>query len=294
MNKYCFKLGIGTAQWGMKYGVSNDYGQTSLPEAIGILHLAKEAGIKLVDTAAMYGNAEAVLGKTSLEPFLTVTKTPHFLSNKISKNDAVSLLESFYKSINALNVTSVYGLLIHDASNIFAPGGEYLVEALKELQQQKKVLKIGFSVYNSLQVERACACFLPDIIQLPINVFDQRLLLDGTIKRLCESGVEIHARSVFLQGLLLMKPISVPTYFIPWIKHIESWHKLCSKSNILPQIAALHWVCSIPEITYALVGIQNVSQLNELIYCSSDLPIEDFISLARTENELLNPSLWAF
>ena len=137
MNKYCFKLGIGTAQWGMKYGVSNDYGQTSLPEAIGILHLAKEAGIKLVDTAAMYGNAEAVLGKTSLEPFLTVTKTPHFLSNKISKNDAVSLLESFYKSINALNVTSVYGLLIHDASNIFAPGGEYLVEALKDLQQQK-------------------------------------------------------------------------------------------------------------------------------------------------------------
>lgn len=293
MNRCRSKIGIGTVQWGMRYGVSNTNGQTSPQEAGSILKLAKEAGIKLVDTASLYGNAEVVLGESSLEPFLVVTKTPRFDNRKINKDDAIHLLNAFQASLSRLNVQSVYGLLIHDATNITSPGGEYLVEALKELQHQKRVLKIGFSAYESSQVEHACEYFSPDIVQVPINVFDQRLILDGTIQHLSKLGVELHARSIFLQGLLLMEPASVPAYFSPWIRHIESWHNLCSRIGILPQVAALEWACNIPEISYALIGIQNASQLNELISSSVEFHFEDFSLLARSEKELLNPSLWA-
>jgi len=134
---------------------------------------------------------------------------------------------------------------------------------------------------------------VPDIVQLPINVFDQRLLRDGTIHNLASLGVEIHARSVFLQGLLLMDPKTLPSHFSPWLEYIKNWQHLCCKYRVLPQIAALKWVCDIPQISYTLVGIQNPFQLEQLLVSpTEEIPRDEFDLLARTEEELLNPSNW--
>ena len=167
------KLGIGTVQWGMNYGVSNEYGQTSLCEALKILGLAQAAGVSLIDTASLYGDAENVLGHADLSDFRVVTKTPKFSSSRITQNDAKALVGSFTSSLSRLNQSSVYGLLVHDASNVYSPGGDLIVDALESLKQDSKVQKVGFSAYDKSQIEKACQCFKPDIIQLPVNVFDQ-------------------------------------------------------------------------------------------------------------------------
>ena len=292
MKRSSTKIGIGTAQWGMPYGISNVEGQSSPEQALEILSLAEDAGLTLVDTASLYGSAELLLGRAKLDRFSIVTKTPHFAHKKITRSDYHSVLSAFSESIDRLNVASVYGLLIHDVRNIFTQGGEHLIDAIIYLKQQKKICKIGFSAYTSLQIEKACALFSPDIVQLPINIFDQRLLLDGTIQCLSRQGVEIHARSIFLQGLLLMQPTSIPAYFSQWIKSFESWHHRCLDLGVLPQSAALEWVCRIPEISYALVGFQNAGQLHQLLANPVDLGNETFNELALTDQNLLNPSLW--
>lgn len=286
------KIALGTAQWGMNYGISNISGQASAEEVAAILEIANKAGIFMLDTAALYGNSESTLGLFDLSNKKLVTKTVKFNTLSLSRVDGEQLKSEFLNSLNRLNLHSVYGLLVHDPNNLLLPGASYLIEALQELKDCNKVSKIGFSAYNSAQVRRICDLFMPDIVQLPINVFDQRLLADGTLQYLSMNCVEIHARSVFLQGLLLMNSQDIPQYFSPWMQHIYRWHQYCSKHEVSPEIAALAWVNNIAEISYSLVGIQNANQLSQLISPTRDIYLFDVNSLAINDEYLINPSLW--
>lgn len=292
MNKYSSKIVIGTAQWGLNYGISNSHGQTSISEAQNILATAQQAGITLIDTASLYGNAEAVIGKINSSKFLISSKTPHFHSESITGSDVDLLTGTLEATLKQLNRSSLYCLFVHNVDDILAPGGALLIDALRDLKAQNKFLKIGISVYEASQIERALKLFTPDVIQLPLSIFDQRLLLDGTIKRLFKLGVEIHARSIFLQGLMLMDTAIIPSYFAPWLNHIKFWHRLCSDNKILPQVAALRWACGIEEISYIVVGIQNKAQLEELIYSPGELPTQSYDFLAQNDEKFLNPMLW--
>ena len=293
MNNYSSKLGLGTAQWGMHYGVSNTYGQTPPVEINRILKLAQSAGISLLDTASLYGNAEQALGKSDLSSFCVITKTPKFRKDFISKADVENLIEAFTASLQKLNLKSIYGLLIHDVENIFAPNGSLLIRALETLKSQGFVSKIGLSVYGSGQVTKALDLFKPDIIQLPINVLDQRLIQDGTLNHLSGLGIEVHARSIYLQGLLLMSINDMPKYFNDWIPLLLKWHKFCGDRFISPLHASLSFVCGLQDVSFALVGVQNQYQLREILENSMTLNSSDFDQFASDEKKLLDPSLWS-
>ena len=253
MNNYSSKIVIGTAQWGMNYGISNDHGQTSIIEAQNILAVAQQAGITLIDTASLYGNAEAVIGTINSSKFLVSSKTPHLHSEYTAKTKVNLLIDSLENTLKRLNsrLCIVYSCIM---LKIFSAGGA-LIDSL-EILKRNKFLKIGLSIYEASQMN-VLEFFTPDVIQLPLSIIDQRLLKDGTIKRLSQLGVEIHARSIFLQGLMLMDVAKIPSYFNPWLDHMKLWHNLCSDNKILPQVAALRWACSIEEISYVVVGIQS-------------------------------------
>lgn len=292
MNKFASKIAIGTAQWGMNYGISNNKGQTSTSEAQNILITAKQVGITLIDTASLYGDAEVVLGKINTNSFSISSKTPHFQSEMITEDDVNLLIQSLDTTLKRLKRSSLYCLFIHNVEDLFALQGSLLIKALEELKDQNKFLKIGLSVYDSTQIERALELITPDVIQIPLSIFDQRLLLDGTIQKLYSLGIEIHARSIFLQGLMLMNIADIPAYFTPWLDHIKLWHSFCSDVKMLPQVAALQWACSIKEISNVIVGIQNVAQLEELVSFDHELLDRNYSFLARPEKEFVNPSLW--
>ena len=279
-------------QWGMDYGVTNCTGKTPLNEVKQILSFAGKAGIALLDTAVMYGDAETVLGKCELTGFRVVTKTRRYGNDAVTKMDAQDLTGTFHDSLARIRRTTVYGLLTHHADNLLAPGGEWLIDAMQALKQTGKVSKIGVSVYDSQQIDTLLKRFIPDIIQVPVNVLDQRLIADGTLARLHALDIEIHARSAFLQGLLLMQPDAVPSYFEPWQAQIKAWHLAYQAQGLLPQQAALGFVCDLNEITQVIIGVESLTQLKECLSGLNDSAPFDTRGLACENPALLNPGLW--
>lgn len=289
------RIGLGTVQFGMDYGISNAVGQTTPEEAAAVLALAEDRGIRVLDTAALYADSEEVLGQVLPRPhgFRVVTKTPQFGGKKITAADGAQLRAIFRRSLFRMGLDSVYGLLLHRAEDLLAEGGGHLFDAMEELKAEGLVEKIGLSVYNGAQIDRALAANRIDLVQLPLNVLDQRLLRGGHLSRLKERGVEIHARSVFLQGLLLMAPAEVPKYFGPIRGVLEDYHHQLAEQEITPVQGALHAVLQIPEVDQVICGVNNRDHLGQILAAAkaaTDLPLQRF---AVDDEAMLNPALWA-
>lgn len=289
---YIKKLGLGTVQWGLPYGISNKEGQTSLQEVHLILNEARRLGIKLLDTAPLYGTAESILGKNDLTKFKVITKTPSFNSSN-SNEEKVNLLSStFYESLKNLSVSNIYGLLVHHANDILNDPDGHLISFLKELQFNGFVEKLGVSIYDGQQLDAILKVFKPDIVQLPLNVLDQRLVISGHIDKLKNLGVEIHVRSVFLQGLLLTPIDQINNYFSPIHSLLVQWHKAAAEQGLLPVQAALSYVRDMTEVDTVLVGVENLKQLQE---CHRDFSINKTFNpsgLSCNDPKFVNPSLW--
>lgn len=286
------ELGLGTVQFGVDYGVSNRSGKTSDYDVKNILKLAREKGIRYLDTAALYGDSEEVLGRQNLSGFKIITKTPRFAVKEIQREHVDDLIRVFQRSLSYLNTESVYGLLSHHVDDLLAPGGDALWEAMLDLKSNGKAIKIGASVYDGSQIDKLLERYSLDLIQLPINVLDQRLILGGQLDRLKERNVEIHARSVFLQGLLLMNKDEVPEFFMPIRTILEKWWKAIEAKNISPAMAALAFVRDLPQIDAVIVGVNNVSQLEETLSFFSEKIQFDAEGLHCSESLYLNPANW--
>ena len=299
ITKSLARLALGTVQFGTNYGVSNKDGITPEQEVSEILNYAWEKGISLLDTAPSYGISEEVIGKNVGNfPFKIVTKTSIFKKARIEKTDAMHLKSTFNESLKRLKRPYVYGVLIHHANDLFADGGEYLWQTMCELKQSGKVEKIGVSVYSSFDIDSILKKYKPDIIQLPINVFDQRLVKNRYLQFLKRQNIEIHSRSVFLQGLLLMPPTEIPSYFEPIKQLIEKYHHEIKNENITPLTASLAFVYNQPEIDYIIVGVNSKSHLREIIRAAeyielnSNLAQFDYSAYAVDDEAIINPSLW--
>lgn len=291
------KLGLGTVQFGVDYGISNQQGKTSIDEVFQILSLAEKYQIKTLDTAALYGNSEEVLGQT-LRPshnFEIITKTMVFQHPKISREDAEKVVVGFESSCQKLRVTSVYGLLIHSSQNLITEGSEYLWERMQYLKDKGKIAKIGVSVYNQQEIEQIMNKFPIDIIQAPCNLFDQNLVTGGILRDLKSAGIEIHVRSAFLQGLLLMNPEDLPHSFKPIYNHFLHYKNNLSKIGISPLTACLVFLKNIPEIDRIICGVNSYNHLLEIINAYHDntqISKEILSSFALSTSQFINPSTW--
>jgi aryl-alcohol dehydrogenase-like predicted oxidoreductase len=286
------KLGLGTAQWGLPYGLANQHGITSPETVTTLLKEARHHGIEILDTASLYGKSEAVLGSNPLEGFKVVTKTPGFATLHISDIEVNQLNEAFQQSLDLLQCKKIYGLLIHHAEDILISGGDKLLTAMMQLKEKGLVDKIGVSVYDSMQVDAVMRKFTPDLIQLPFSVMDQRMLTSGHLELLKNEGVEIHVRSVFLQGLLLMPLGNIPAFFEPVRPLLTRWHAAAQEQGLTINQAALSFVNNIPYIDTMLVGIDNLAQLRS---CFDDCAMKinfDATGLACNNPIFINPSLW--
>jgi len=286
------KLGLGTVQWGLHYGIANENGQAGPETVAAILADARHQEIRVLDTASLYGKAEAVLGKHELGHFRVITKTPKFGTPFITDQQVSQLTNTFCQSLSRLSCTNVYGLLIHHAEDLIVPGGEKLVSAMKVLKDRGVVTKVGISVYDSRQIDAILKIFKPDIVQLPISVLDQRLLLDGSLERLKQKGIEIHVRSVFLQGLLLMPLERVPSYFHPIMPLLTRWHNAVEENGVSLVQAALSFVRDISCVDTVLVGVESINQFQDCCRDFTSIKKIDASGLACHDPAFVNPSLW--
>ena len=276
------KIALGTVQFGLNYGVTNLRGKTELSELEGILKCARENGIDILDTAPDYGDSEQVLGKVGVKEYRIVTKT----ESVDLGSDAV--IRSFMQSLDSLQIDNVYGLLIR-AKDAYQTEIRSLYAKISQLKEQGVIEKIGFSVYSADQVDFLLNHFDFDLIQLPFNVFDSRLVQSGKLKLLKSAGVEVHARSVFLQGVLLDFD-NLPQYFQPWNEQFAKYQEMVFESGMSLLEYSLNFVLNTPEIDKVLIGVGNQKQLEEIL--QSEMSSVDLKPFPIDDVNLLNPSLW--
>lgn len=292
------KLGIGAAQFGLDYGVSNTEGITPIAEVAKILQRAELLGIRMIDTAVAYGNSETVLGSCLRDRhrFKIMTKTLFFDKDVIMEQDVALLRKTFISSLQNLKQSSIYGLLIHHTDDLFAVNGENLWNEMKALKDEGLVKKIGVSVYHAEKIDEVIKRYQIDLVQVPINIFDQRLLKSGHLKKLKDRHIEVHARSIFLQGLLLLEPSELPPYLSHAAPFLQKYHDLIKPLNLTALDAALAFIDHLEEIDDYIVGLNNYQQLEEILSHltkNRDNTLDfDFSNLAITDESIINPSLW--
>lgn len=290
------QLGLGTAQFGMPYGISNRQGQTTHDELVEILALASNSGIRVLDTAALYGSSESALG-TALgqnHPFRIVTKTPHIGALPAPSQNASELTRTFERSLINLHQQRVYGLLVHNVNDLLMPGGDELWRTMAGLREQGLVEKIGVSVYTAQQIDSVLSRFDPTLIQVPVNIIDQRLIQSGHLTKLKGRNTEIHARSIFLQGLLLMKPEEMPHHFQQFSSELSEYTGFLAQHGLSPVEGALSFIRQVEAVDVALVGVNCPAQLRECIsaFSIARTTEADFSQVACHNETLLNPAQW--
>jgi len=284
------KLALGTVQFGLPYGIANQQGQVTEDEVAKILKYAKASNIDTLDTAIGYGESEQCLGNVGVEEWEIITKLPEVPQG--SPDVDVWINNEFTESLKRLKVKQIKGLMLHRPLQLLEDIGDKIWSTLQALKQSCLVEKVGFSIYEPEELDQLWKKFQPDIIQAPFNILDQRLKTSGWLEKLHNNSVEVHIRSVFLQGLLLMKKDDRPEKFNQWDNIWQEWESLLVAEKISPLEASLGFVNSEPMIDRIVVGIDSLKQLKE-ISNFSELQINHVpTKIISDDQDLINPSNW--
>ena len=285
---------LGTVQFGLDYGVSNNSGKISNRNVSDILSTAWNGGISTIDTAIDYGNSEELIGRMSGGyEWNIITKTPGIDSNYISKDYLKLVDKSLKQSMNYLGVKQLEGVLVHSCDDLFKPGGEELFALINDLKNNGKTRKIGVSVYDYKQIDKILDNFGVDIIQLPLSIMDQRLIKSKHLEKIKKYGIEVHARSIFLQGLLLMNLDDVPMYFSKVYGSLRDF-KISAREMLMSDIEfAINFVRNVKHVDKMIIGVNTVEQLNEIIKTPNiKLKSSKFCDIAVHDDNYVNPSNW--
>ncbi|MFA6308339.1 MAG: aldo/keto reductase [Clostridia bacterium] len=283
-------LALGTVQLGMNYGIRG-LAQPGVSQALNILNSAYSEGIHVFDTASAYGTAEDVLYQFLRQP--QINKERVCIISKFSSS--VDNLEVGIKtSLARLGLDCFGGYLFHDANLLF---DSRAVKALNGLKEKGLTKRIGVSIYTPTQAMKALEYDIIDIIQVPYNVFDRRLDICRFFKKAKDKGVEVHARSVLLQGLLVMEPETLPKHMKFAKPYLRKYREICDENNFNPFDMAVLYVLQHTDIDYIVFGVDNIDHLKEYINLyskKSEIDIKSFFknTFDIVENKLIMPNLW--
>ncbi len=292
------KLALGTVQWGMPYGITNTDGQPDLISVEKIMDRAFTSGIDLLDTASAYGISEELLGRyvTEERSFRIVTKTVGLGNERIGDKEIERLKKGIDQSFMRLRRNKIYGILVHDAMELLLPGGERVFSELEALKQSNCVAKIGISAYSPDVVLKVTQKYPIDLVQVPLNLLDQRVVTSGILQKLKNEGVEIHVRSAFLQGTLLADIKTLPAKFNSIHKQFSLIEDVTKRAGLSKMALALSFIKRIPEVDRILVGVLNERQLEECLAAVNSDQIDeiDFRQFESHDLSIIDPSRWKF
>lgn len=292
-------LCLGTVQFGMDYGVQGAT-RPDLSDSLKILEIALQNGIEAIDTAAAYGNAEDVVGTfLKIEPgirnkIFLVSKTPPNLPEDASfEQRARSIRENITRSLDKLHTDYLDAFLLHNPAQIF---DDAIVETLMQLKREGIVKKTGVSVYTSDEARKGIERGV-DILQIPYSVLDQRMAEQGVLSLAQEHGVQLHARSAFTQGLLLMDETEIPPYLENARPVIRAYSQFCVKYEISRLRLALSFVGRQEAVSHIVFGVDKQEQLMEIISAYKQPVADDILKEASRrfsgiDEEIVMPNRW--
>tara|TARA_B100000963_G_scaffold228473_1_gene199253 strand:- start:236 stop:1123 length:888 start_codon:yes stop_codon:yes gene_type:complete len=290
------KIIIGTAQNNIKYGIVREKSTYKLHN---ILNQCHELGISYIDTSNHYSNAHQLISTyKNLDNFNIITKLSlkNFNFENLENNSIDLEFEEIFKT---LNHTKIYCLMIHDTSILRSKFSKYIMQVFKELKQKKKIKKIGLSIYGPNDLNEFYDYDF-DIIQGPFSVFDQRLKKTGWLKKINNDNKQFHARSIFLQGLLLQNSLdNLPVKFHVWKKIWLKWITWHNKNNLNPLQSCLSFVFGEKLVSNVVIGIDNGFQLSKIFDCIEKELIDENLlkeleKININDEKLINPKNWKF
>jgi aryl-alcohol dehydrogenase-like predicted oxidoreductase len=285
------RLIFGTASLASNYGISNPKNETDKQRAPELIAAAQKIGISNFDTAPVYGDAEILLGKY-LEK-----KVTNQIDSKISMGDCTSfrsIQTSIQLSLDRIEVDHLNILYLHEEEALFQTSNPDLIRDLQKLRELGYFKKIGVSIYSIEQLRKINAYFPQiEVIQVPENICDRRLRKSKLVEELADSGTEFVVRSIFLQGLLLMKPADVHAKMSSALPAIESLNKFASQEErSLPDIC-LAYVMNLKWCSKVIISAYSAQQLNELVTSSFLLPSNWEKEIEVLPDECIDPRKWS-
>lgn len=284
------KITLGTAQFGMQYGISNTTGQVTDKKLIDIVRCLRSRGHNNFDTARAYGNSEKRISKLLLPNDCVTTKIPP----NLSKNNYEEWFDqNLTHSLKALNRSYIENLIFHRSEDLLLTPKNFLEQKVKALKENQVIEKFGVSVYDKNEISHVLDHINIDFIQFPLNLFDRSFLHDDLLYNLKNKGLTLEVRSIFLQGLLLMSSSELPSQFSPWAKEFKKLDLWLSEETSISRLeACIGFIKSIREIDRVVVGVQGPDELNEIIDAFNKPMNMSYPNIESTDKKLVNPSLW--
>lgn len=281
------KIILGTANFGMNYGINNSKGQLEEREVFRLLDIAWYAGIRMLDTAPGYGATEEVIGRY-------IKNSPEKTWRLISKchpsmSDVEKQIENTRKKTGITpGVVLVHSGGVHEARHHF--------QTLVRLKKEGVVPKIGISIYQPDDMRNVLAMGQPDIIQVPLSILDTRLYRSGFLYQLKSMGIEVHARSVFLQGLLSFSKAKINDKFPQVSTCFERLTEVAKKQGLSLATYSLAWVNSLNSVDKIVIGVDTgvdlMSNVAQVKAGSKTIEFDEALALKFDDELVLNPNYW--
>lgn len=281
------RLALGTAQFGAAYGIANRTGAVPRAEVAALLAEAAAAGVRTIDTASLYGESEERLGEAGVGAWEVVSKLAPLPAD--CRDVGGWVRAEAEASLRRLRVPALAGFLLHRPGELLGPRGPEIYGAMQTLKREGLVRKVGISAYDPEEVAAISAGHALDLVQAPLNLLDRRLVESGCLGHLAAAGTEVHVRSVFLQGLLLMP--ERPAHFQRWAPLWRHWDEWRRATGVSALAACLAYVLAQPAVARVVVGVDGLAHLRGLLAAA-----EARASWPETwradDPELLNPGRW--
>lgn len=285
------KIIIGTANFGVDYGITNTKGKVNNFELNEIISAMKIIGIDKFDTAINYGDSQKVLGKSGLESFHIDTKLP---SIPVDINEIDGWINNQIESaLTDLSLDQINRVYFHDSMQLLNDDiASSAFASISKVKERGLIKEVGISIYDPMILDQLTNNIEFDAVQVPLNIFDRRIIDSGWLNKLSQKNINVISRSVFLQGLLLMDKESRPKYFSHWDELFNSYDDWIQHLNISRVEACLQFIFSISQIHGVIIGIDDANQLHEIsnYLKPSVLDFPDY--LISNDEGLIDPNNW--
>ena len=287
---------IGTAQFGMKYGISNTTGQVKYDEILSIIDRASNNGIRFYDTAKSYGSSETIIGQAFTElGICDIVKCITKIDPDVKDLD--ELVQQVLESLENMNIKQLWGLLTHRAYQSQEP---FVLEAISVLKDKQIIKHFGVSIYDPNDALEAVNNNNVDIIQVPFNILDRRLIDNGFFDLAHKKGKKVFMRSIFLQGLLLLSDQQLIEKNFGWVlPYLNDYKKRFHHIGLdctINQFAIQAVLQKFPGY-HIIIGVESTKQLKMNIEAINLTPDKEkamswWTNLPLYPDRLLNPTLW--
>ena len=284
------KIILGSANFDQIYGIKKNFIKKS--EIKKLFDLALKNKIKTIDTSPLYDKSEKIIGLLNNNRFKIISKIPKPPKNIKRENIKKWLKQNVMISLKNLKIKKFECLLLHNANSLLCKNGDEIYKGIRNMKINGFTSKIGVSIYDFNVLDKILKKFKFNLIQAPFNILDQRLVEKGWLKKLKKRKIEVHARSIFLQGILLLKHNQLPKKLIKLSKKLVMWENWLKKNKFSSLQVCLSFVLNQRQLDGIVVGYNNTNQLNQILKLKQIKNNFSLPNLNIKDKKLIDPREW--